>query len=347
MNINELLQLAVAQQASDLHLAAEQPPLLRIAGLLQPCTVQPILSASDLQTLLYAIMNERQRLQLAEQLDLDFAYELPNLARFRVNIFHQQQGLAAVFRVIPSRLRSLMDLGLPDIVTTLCAYPRGLILVTGPTGSGKSTTLAAMVDQINQHRKQHIITIEDPIEFIHASKNCLVNQREVHQHALSFEQALRSALREDPDVLLIGELRDLETIRLALTAAETGHLVLATLHTLSCAKTVHRIIDAFPGDEKNSIRAMLAESLQAVISQLLLPKIGGGRIAAQEIMVCNTAIRNLIREDKIPQIYSVMQTGSAQGMQLLDQHLQKLVLTEQISVETAQLYSHTLLKGTA
>ena len=347
MNINELLQLAVAQQASDLHLAAEQPPLLRIAGLLQPCTVQPILSASDLQTLLYAIMNERQRLQLAEQLDLDFAYELTNLARFRVNIFHQQQGLAAVFRVIPTGLRSLMDLGLPDIVTTLCAYPRGLILVTGPTGSGKSTTLAAMVDQINQHRQQHIITIEDPIEFIHASKNCLVNQREVHQHALSFEQALRSALREDPDVLLIGELRDLETIRLALTAAETGHLVLATLHTLSCAKTVHRIIDAFPGDEKNSIRAMLAESLQAVISQLLLPKIGGGRIAAQEIMVCNTAIRNLIREDKIPQIYSVMQTGSAQGMQLLDQHLQKLVLMGQISAETAQLYSHTLLKGTA
>jgi len=285
----------------------------------------PALEQKDVNSLVYDIMNDNQRKDYEQNLEVDFSFEVPNLARFRVNAFNSNRGPAAVFRTIPSDVLTLDDLGAPDIFKTISDNPRGLVLVTGPTGSGKSTTLAAMVDYINQNKHHHILTIEDPIEFVHENKLSLINQREVHRDTHSFSNALRSALREDPDVILVGELRDLETIRLAMTAAETGHLVFGTLHTTSAPKTIDRIIDVFPGEEKDMVRSMLSESLRAVISQTLLKKVGGGRVAAHEIMIGIPAIRNLIREDKIAQMYSSIQTGASHGMQTMDQCLASLV----------------------
>lgn len=324
MDIAELLAFSVKSKASDLHLSSGLPPMIRVDGDLRKINL-PELNHKEVLKIIYDIMNDRQRKEYEEFLEVDFSFEINGLARFRVNAFNQSRGAAAVFRTIPSLILSMDDLGLPPIFKEMASYQRGLVLVTGPTGSGKSTTLAAMVDYINSTRYEHILTVEDPIEFIHTSKKCLVNQREVHKDTHSFSAALRSALREDPDVIMVGELRDLETIRLALTAAETGHLVFGTLHTNSATKTINRIIDVFPAEEKSMVRSMLSESLQAVIAQSLLKRVQGGRVAALEIMICTGAIRNLIREDKIAQMYSSIQTGQAKGMQTLDQHLVELV----------------------
>lgn len=335
MHIHDLLELSVKHGASDLHLSEGLPPLLRVEGELK---YLPDISEADrlnIAALVRSVMNEPQWQGFQQGLEADFSYTLESVARFRVNAYHQERGVAAVFRVIPSHIPSLEELGLPKILQAITQLPHGLVLVTGPTGSGKTTTLAALIDSINQQRAEHILTIEDPIEFIHHSKKSLINQREVSRHTLSFENALRAALREDPDVILIGELRDLATIRLALTAAETGHLVFATLHTSSAAKTINRIIDVFPASEKNTVRSLLAESLQVVLSQTLLKKNDGGRVAALEIMHCTPAIRNLIREDKIPQINSCIQTGSTISMQTLDQHLKELIAQQTISRDTA------------
>lgn len=300
----------------------------------------PPLEAKDVSSLIYDIMNDNQRRDYEQNLEVDFSFEVPNLARFRVNAFNSNRGPAAVFRTIPNQVLSLDDLGAPDIFTKISDNPRGLVLVTGPTGSGKSTTLAAMVDYINNNKHHHILTIEDPIEFVHDNKQSLINQREVHRDTHSFNAALRSALREDPDVILVGELRDLETIRLALTAAETGHLVFGTLHTTSAPKTIDRIVDVFPGEEKDMVRSMLSESLQAVISQTLVKKVGGGRIAAHEIMLGIPAIRNLIREDKIAQMYSAIQTGAMHGMQTMDQCLTNLLNRGLITQQDARAKAH-------
>ncbi len=336
MDIAELLAFAVKHNASDLHLSAGLPPMIRVDGDIRRINLPP-LEHKEVHALIYDIMNDKQRRDYEEFLETDFSFELPGIARFRVNAFHQDRGAGAVFRTIPSKVLTLDDLGCPPIFRELTQKPRGLILVTGPTGSGKSTTLAAMIDYINVNNYAHILTIEDPIEFVHHSKKSLINQREVHRDTLGFNQALRSALREDPDVILVGEMRDLETIRLALTAAETGHLVFGTLHTSSAAKTIDRIIDVFPAEEKDMIRAMLSESLQAVIAQTLLKKIGGGRTVAWEIMVGTPAIRNLIRENKVAQMYSAIQTGRKDGMQTLDQHLMELVEKGIVSRQTARL----------
>ena len=324
MDIAELLTFSVKNKASDLHLSAGLPPMIRVDGDIRKINI-PSLDHKEIHALIYDIMNDKQRKDYEEFLETDFSFELPGVARFRVNAFNQERGAAAVFRTIPSEILSLEDLRAPKFFEELCKKPRGMVLVTGPTGSGKSTTLAAMVDYVNRNEYAHILTVEDPIEFVHTSKKCLINQREVHRDTQSFNAALRSALREDPDIILVGEMRDLETIRLALSAAETGHLVFGTLHTTSAAKTIDRIIDVFPAAEKDMIRAMLSESLQAVISQTLLKKIGGGRIAAHEIMVGTPAIRNLIREAKVAQMYSAIQTGRKDGMQTLDQNLKELV----------------------
>jgi twitching motility protein PilT len=338
MDITELLAFSVQHDASDLHLSTGTPPSIRVDGDVRKLNI-PAFDAKDVNALVYDIMNDTQRKDYEENLEVDFSFEVPNLARFRVNAFNQNRGPAAVFRTIPSKILSLDDLGCPEIFREIADTPRGLVLVTGPTGSGKSTTLAAMVDYINDHKHDHILTIEDPIEFVHENKKCLLNQREVHRDTLSFEAALRSALREDPDVILVGEMRDLETIRLAMTAAETGHLVFGTLHTTSAPKTIDRIIDVFPGEEKSMVRSMLSESLRAVISQTLIKKVGGGRVAAHEIMIGVPAIRNLIREDKIAQMYSAIQTGMQHGMQTMDQCLQNLVnrgiITKQDAMEKA------------
>ncbi|TKB47124.1 type IV pilus twitching motility protein PilT [Thalassotalea mangrovi] len=334
MDITELLAFSVEHNASDLHLSTGMPPAIRVDGDVRKVNV-PALEDKDVNALVYDIMTDRQRKEYEENLEVDFSFEVPNLARFRVNAFNQNRGPAAVFRTIPSEILSLDQLGCPDIFRTIAENPRGLVLVTGPTGSGKSTTLAAMVDYINDTKRDHILTIEDPIEFVHPNKQCLINQREVHRDTLSFNNALRSALREDPDVILVGEMRDLETIRLAMTAAETGHLVFGTLHTTSAPKTIDRIIDVFPGEEKDMVRSMLSESLRAVISQTLIKKVGGGRVAAHEIMVGVPAIRNLIREDKIAQMYSAIQTGMQHGMQTMDQCLQDLLSRGMISREDA------------
>lgn len=324
MDIAELLAFSVKNNSSDLHISSGLPPMIRVDGDLRKINL-PDLEHKDVIKIIYDIMNDKQRKEFEEHLETDFSFEIANLARFRVNAFNQARGAAAVFRTIPSKILSMTDLELPDIFLEMSSYSRGLVLVTGPTGSGKSTTLAAMIDYINTNRYEHILTVEDPIEFVHQSKRCLVNQREVHRDTLSFNAALRSALREDPDIILVGELRDLETIRLAMTAAETGHLVFGTLHTNSATKTINRIIDVFPAEEKSMIRSMLSESLMAVVAQSLLKKSNGGRVAALEIMICTGAIRNLIREDKVAQMYSSIQTGQAKGMQTLDQHLTELV----------------------
>jgi len=324
MDIAELLAFSVKNNASDLHISAGLPPMIRVDGDIRRINV-PALDHKTVHSLIYDIMNDKQRKDFEEFLETDFSFEIPNLARFRVNAFNHNRGAGGVFRTIPSTILTLEELGCPASFKDIADQPRGIVLVTGPTGSGKSTTLAAMMDHVNNERFEHILTIEDPIEFVHESKKCLVNQREVHRDTHGFNEALRSALREDPDIILVGELRDLETIRLALTAAETGHLVFGTLHTSSAAKTIDRIIDVFPAAEKTMVRSMLSESLRAVISQSLLKKTGGGRIAAHEIMIGTPAIRNLIREDKVAQMYSAIQTGQAVGMQTLDQNLQELV----------------------
>lgn len=323
MEITELLTFSVENNASDLHISAGLPPMIRVDGDLRRLNTEAF-NDKQVINLLYDIMNDKQRQEFEERWECDFSFEIPQVARFRANVFNQNRGAGGVFRTISSSILSLEELGLPAVFREVAEHHRGLVLVTGPTGSGKSTTLAAMLDYINKTRHQHILTIEDPIEFIHQSQRCLINQREVHRDTTSFNTALRSALREDPDIILVGELRDLETIRLALTAAETGHLVFGTLHTTSAAKTINRIIDVFPAEEKAMVRSMLSESLQAVIAQTLMKKVGGGRVAALELMRCTPAIRNLIREDKVAQMYSSIQTGQANGMQTLDQHLKEL-----------------------
>jgi twitching motility protein PilT len=336
MDIAELLAFSVKNKASDLHLSAGLPPMIRVDGDVRRINI-PALDHKQVHALVYDIMSDKQRRDFEEFLEVDFSFEIPSLARFRVNAFNQNRGAGAVFRTIPSEVLTLEDLGAPRIFKELIEQPQGLILVTGPTGSGKSTTLAAMVDDVNENDYGHILTVEDPIEFVHQSKKCLINQREVGPHTLSFANALRSALREDPDVILVGEMRDLETIRLALTAAETGHLVFGTLHTSSAAKTIDRVVDVFPAAEKEMVRSMLSESLRAVISQTLLKtKDGSGRVAAHEIMIGTPAIRNLIRENKVAQMYSSIQTGQQFGMQTLDQNLQELVKRNVVSSAEAR-----------
>ena len=340
MDITELLAFSVKQGASDLHLSAGLPPMIRVDGDVRRINLPP-LEHKQVHDLMYDIMNDKQRKDFEEFLETDFSFEVPGVARFRVNAFNQKRGAAGVFRTIPSKVLSMEDLGLSQVFRDICLTPRGLVLVTGPTGCGKSTTLAAMIDFINDNKYEHILTIEDPIEFVHDSRKCLVNQRELHRDTLGFAEALRSALREDPDIILVGEMRDLETIRLALTAAETGHLVFGTLHTSSAAKTVDRVIDVFPSAEKSMVRSMLSESLQAVISQALLKRMSGGRVAAYEIMRGTPAIRNLIREDKVAQMYSAIQTGQSTGMQTMDQCLKELlkkrVITREIAREKARM----------
>ena len=335
MDITELLMFSTKQGASDLHLSAGLPPMIRIDGDIRRINV-PAMTHKQVHSLVYDIMNDKQRKDYEEFLETDFSFSVSKVARFRVNAFNHNRGAGAVFRTIPDKIPSMDDLDMGQIFKNIAVLPRGLCLVTGPTGSGKSTTLAAMLNYINENKHAHILTVEDPVEFIYEPSKCLVNQREVHKDTLSFSAALRSALREDPDIILVGEMRDLETMRLAMTAAETGHMVFGTLHTTSAAKTVDRIVDVFPAEEKSMIRSMLSESLRAVISQTLLKKVGGGRVAAHEIMIGTPAIRNLIREDKVAQMYSAIQTGGSHGMQTLDGCLRKLLQRKIIDRKTAR-----------
>lgn len=337
MEIADLLLFAVEKSASDLHVSAHMPPMIRLNGDIRKLSVPP-LGEKEVHDMLYDIMNDRQRKVFENSLEVDFSFDIQNLGRFRVNVFHQSRGLAGVFRIIPTKMWTLDDIGAPEIFKTILKETRGIVLVTGPTGSGKSTTLAAMLNEINEHLSGHIITLEDPIEFVHENKKCLIHQRELGEHTLSFSAALRASLREDPDVILVGEMRDLETIRLALTAAETGHLVLSTVHTSSAPKTIDRIVDVFPAGEKELVRTMLAESVQAIVAQVLLKRTDGhGRIAAHEIMLGTPAIRNLIRENKIAQLYSIMQSGQALGMKTLDQALADLVKQNKVEPHEARM----------
>jgi twitching motility protein PilT len=335
-SIDELLACMIEADASDLHLAVGSPAVMRVRGHIERIPNETPLSPEDVRDLIYGILNTAQQKTLEAERQLDFAYAVPGLARFRVNAYFQRASVGAAFRLIPARIRTLEELKMPERLYELCEKPRGLVLVTGPTGSGKTTTLASLLDLANSTRRDHIVTIEDPIEFLHWHRQCIVNQREIGTDATTFASGLRAALRQDPDVILVGEMRDLETIRLALTAAETGHLVFGTLHTSSAAKTIDRVVDVFPGEEKDMVRSMLSESLRAVISQTLLKKVGGGRIAAHEIMIGSPAIRNLIREGKIAQMYSAIQTGQAQGMQTLDQCLTELVSKNLVTKEEAR-----------
>jgi twitching motility protein PilT len=335
VDITELLVLTKERNASDLHLSAGQPPILRIHGQLIDLNV-PVLTRENVHNMLYDILTDEQKARFEATRDLDLSLELDNVGRFRVNAFVQRHGAGMVLRRIPTEILSLDDLGMPPVLKDFCVRDRGLVLVTGPTGSGKSTTLAAMVHHMNQHRRDHIITIEDPIEFVHERRQCSINQREIGAHTQSFAAALRSALREDPDIILVGEMRDLETIAQALTAAETGHLVLSTLHTNNAAQTISRIVDVFPPHQQEQIRTQLADALLGVVAQTLIPTTDGkGRIAAAEIMTVNPAVRNLIRENKVHQLPSVIQTGSREGMQSLDQHLKQLVQLGRINVDEA------------
>jgi twitching motility protein PilT len=336
-NLPDLLRKMTEMNGSDLHLATNSPPQVRVHGHLQSLQSYKPLTAAETKQLAYSVLTDAQKHRFEENLELDFSFGLKGMSRFRANIFNQKGAVGAVFRAIPYEIKSFEALGLPPVVKDLCSKPRGLVLVTGPTGSGKSTTLASMIDKINNDRHEHILTIEDPIEFLHAHKNCLVNQREVNADTHGFPNALRSALREDPDVVLIGEMRDLETVEMALRIAETGHLTFATLHTNSAASTINRIIDVFPAEQQSQVRTQLSLVLEGILCQALLPKAqGGGRAMALEIMIPNSAIRNLIREDKIHQIYSMMQTGQDKyGMQTFNQSLATLYTKRLISLETA------------
>ena len=334
-DLTALLGFATEQNASDLHISPDMPPLVRIRGEIMGLDMAP-LTGEETHAAIYDILNDVQKRIFEERLDLDFAFEIPGMSRFRANVLLQQHGPGAVFRVVPTKVRTLDEMGMPKVLKTLASREKGLVLVTGPTGSGKSKTLAAMVEYVNESHRGHILTIEDPIEFVHRSKRCLVRQREVGPHTHSFANALRAALREDPDVILVGELRDLETTQLAISAAETGHLVFATLHTNSAPKTVDRIIDIFPSGQQAQVRTMLSESLEGVVAQSLLPsKDGKSRVAALEVLVAVPALRNLIREDKTAQIVSVIQTGTQYGMQSLDQSLRDLVMQGKLAREEA------------
>jgi twitching motility protein PilT len=335
VTLPELLKKTVEMQGSDLHITISTPPQVRVHGHLQRLD-GPELAPSDTKALTYSVLTDSQKKRFEESLELDFSFGIKGLARFRCNMFNQRGAVAAVYRLIPEKIRTFQELGLPPVLAALAERPRGLVLVTGPTGSGKSTTLAAMIDKINRERKDHILTIEDPIEYIHPHKGCLVNQREVHSDTQSFSMALRAALREDPDIVLIGELRDLETVEAALRIAETGHLTFGTLHTNSAAQTINRIIDVFPAHQQSQIRTQLSLVLEGIVCQALLPKIGGGRVCSLEIMLPTPGIRNLIREDKVHQIYSAMQTGQEKlGMQTGNQSLASLYMKKMISLETA------------
>ncbi|MDP9120491.1 MAG: type IV pilus twitching motility protein PilT [Acidobacteriota bacterium] len=334
--LNQLLKAMVEQGGSDLHVTTNSPPQVRVDGVLKPMNIPP-LTPSETKQLAYSILTDNQKHRLEETLELDLSFGLKGLARFRANIFHQRGAIAAAFRQIPFEIRGFRELGLPVIVERLCEKPRGLILVTGPTGSGKSTTLAAMIDKINRERAEHIVTIEDPVEYLHSHKKCIINQRELHADTHSFANALRSALRQDPDVVLIGEMRDLETVEAALRIAETGHLTFGTLHTNSAAQTINRIVDVFPAHQQGQIRVQLSFVLEGIVCQSLLPKAGGrGRTMAMEVLVPSSAIRNLIREDKVHQIYGMMQAGQAKhGMQTFNQSLAALYFKRMITLETA------------
>jgi twitching motility protein PilT len=334
--LNQLLKSMVEQGGSDLHVTTNSPPQVRVDGHLKPLSLPPM-TPTETKQLAYSILTDNQKHRLEENLEIDLSFGIKGLARFRANIFHQRGAIAAVFRQIPYEIKGFRELGLPAIIEKLCEKPRGLILVTGPTGSGKSTTLAAMIDKINRERAEHIVTIEDPVEFLHSHKKCIVNQREIHADTHGFSESLRSALRQDPDVVLIGEMRDLETVEAALRIAETGHLTFATLHTNSAAQTINRIIDVFPAHQQAQIRAQLSLVLEGIICQTLLPKVGSkGRAMAMEILIPSPAIRNLIREDKVHQIYGMMQTGQAKhGMQTFNQALAALYFKRMITLETA------------
>src|SRR5438105_190341 len=333
--MHDLLTIMIERGASDLHITTGTPPQIRLHGKLTPLTQFERLTPQDTQRLADSVLNEGQKQKFEEDNELDLSFGIQGLARFRCNVYRQRGAVAAAIRVIPIKIRSFDELGLPPVVEQLADRPKGLILVTGPTGSGKSTTLAAMIDKINSERTEHILTIEDPIEFVHPHKKCLVNQREIFADTHSFKNALKSILRQDPDVVLVGEMRDLETVGAALTIAETGHLTLATLHTNSCAQTMNRIIDVFPTDQQSQVRAQLSLVLEGVLSQQLIPKIGGGRVMALEIMVSTPAVRNLIREEKIHQIYSAMQSGQKFGMQTMNQALVELISRRLITREEA------------
>jgi len=338
--LNELLKAMVEQGGSDLHVTTNSPPQVRVDGVLNPLN-HPPLTPTETKQLAYSILTDNQKHRLEENLEIDFSFGIKGLARFRANVFHQRGAIAAAFRQIPYEIRGFRELGLPPIVEKLCEKPRGLILVTGPTGSGKSTTLAAMIDKVNRERQEHIVTIEDPVEYLHSHKKCIVNQRELHADTHSFSNALRSALRQDPDVVLIGEMRDFETVEAALRIAETGHLTFATLHTNSAAQTINRIVDIFPAHQQGQIRVQLSFVLEGIMCQSLLPRVGGkGRALAMEILVPNAAIRNLIREDKVHQIYGMMQTGQARyGMQTFNQSLASLYFRRMITLQTAMARS--------